>query len=623
MLQDGYKYPQNSIPLPFYLLITVFYLNLQFINFKSKCFPKVKFIVASHSLGSCDRKSCCVFINNFVRCVVGKSNHLKTFVYTHERQECKMKIKGQKMLMRIKNRVENRNEVKKRLLREGIESNPGPTIESFKVITINCNGLTSDQRLLQAIGRIKKRIKTCQSIIFLQETHNANLILLENIWKGNVNISNGTGGSRGVITLSTEGFEVLAFQSDEDGRYLFTTFKFNNNKMCHTANIYSPNNHNVARGFFANALEKWDEYCNNLVDPNSIASYVVAGDLNCVISGKDSQNRNRTKAERDLAEDITTYMDDRGLFDSVLRSPNGNNFTWNRVNIFSKIDYIYLDQELLGNIKGYYTVWDLVKSDHAAICIDLNILGVNQNRGRSYPKLSHLDLKNKEDCDNIRSAINDAIREFPKHWNPHQKLDYVKVVLRTITLEIRSMNKMPRSIIDLLRLELEEFNKLIFLDEDQTKKFNELRVNLYREEEKQAERLRIMAGVKWREEGERSTKYFLNAVKTREAMSTLDYLQTDNSQITDTNSILKFSKEFYKNLYSERKTNSELDYFQYCPKISDSASIDLDKDITIEDLKITLKTCKDSTPGLDGIPYCFYKVFANELLPLVLDAWKF
>ena len=132
-----------------------------------------------------------------------------------------------------------------------------------------------------------------------------------------------------------------------------------------------------------------------------------------------------------------------------------------------------------------------------------------------------------------------------------------------------------------------------------------------------------MAGVKWREEGERSTKYFLNAVKTREAMSTLDYLQTDNSQIMDTNSILKFSKEFYKNLYSERKTNSELDYFQYCPKISDSASIDLDKDITIEELKITLKTCKDSTPGLDGIPYCFYNVFANELLPLVLDAWKF
>ena len=47
------------------------------------------------------------------------------------------------------------------LIREGIESNPRPTIEFIKVITINCNRLMSDQRLLQAIGRLKKKIKTC------------------------------------------------------------------------------------------------------------------------------------------------------------------------------------------------------------------------------------------------------------------------------------------------------------------------------------------------------------------------------------------------------------------------------------------------------------------------------
>ena len=96
----------------------------------------------------------------------------------------------------------------------GIESNPGPEIETVKVITINCNGLTSDQRLLQAIGRLKKKIKTSTAVIFLQETHNTNIILLENIWRGNVNISSGTGGSKGVVTLSTDNLEVLSFESD-------------------------------------------------------------------------------------------------------------------------------------------------------------------------------------------------------------------------------------------------------------------------------------------------------------------------------------------------------------------------------------------------------------------------
>ena len=79
-----------------------------------------------------------------------------------------------------------------KLLKAGIEPNPGPTLNDIVIITINCNGLSNDGRLLQAIGRIKKRLKQRNAIIFLQETHNANILLLENIWTGTVNVSMGT-----------------------------------------------------------------------------------------------------------------------------------------------------------------------------------------------------------------------------------------------------------------------------------------------------------------------------------------------------------------------------------------------------------------------------------------------
>ena len=62
----------------------------------------------------------------------------------------------------------------------GIETNPGP-VNTLEIITINCNGLTSDIRLLQAIGRIKKKLKATPAIIFMQETHNANIVLLESV----------------------------------------------------------------------------------------------------------------------------------------------------------------------------------------------------------------------------------------------------------------------------------------------------------------------------------------------------------------------------------------------------------------------------------------------------------
>ena len=55
----------------------------------------------------------------------------------------------------------------------GIEPNPGPNdneieIDNVEIISINCNGLTSDVRLLQSIGRIKKRIKSSHAVILMQ-----------------------------------------------------------------------------------------------------------------------------------------------------------------------------------------------------------------------------------------------------------------------------------------------------------------------------------------------------------------------------------------------------------------------------------------------------------------------
>ena len=262
-------------------------------------------------------------------------------------------------------------------------------------------------------------------------------------------------------------------------------------------------------------------------------------------------------------------------------------------------------------------------SDHAAICVDIDLSNSEQKRGRSYPKLSNLDISAKEDCEALRKVINDAIKDFPMHWDPHKKLDFIKVVIRTKVLEIRARNKITETQLDKLRTELEKYSNLDILSDTQAEEFNNLRVNMYHEEERQAEKLRIMAGIKWREEGERSTKFFLNALKSREAMATLDFLQTESGAIYNQKDIIDYSKEFYKELYAAKETMSDNNFFNNCPKLSMQSFRSLESDITLEELKMTLKTCKDSTPGLDGIPYSYYKIFSAEILPLILDAWKY
>ena len=48
------------------------------------------------------------------------------------------------------------------------------------------------------------------------------------------------------------------------------------------------------------------------------------------------------------------------LIDSVVRSNQGNNFTWCRDKTFSKTDHIFVCENILKAIKKYDTIWDLV-----------------------------------------------------------------------------------------------------------------------------------------------------------------------------------------------------------------------------------------------------------------------
>ena len=133
----------------------------------------------------------------------------------------------------------------------------------------------------------------------------------------------------------------------------------------------------------------------------------------------------------------------------------------------------------------------------------------------------------------------------------------------------------------------------------------------------------MAAGIQWREEGERSTKFFLNMANVKRAQCTLDFLSTDYGKISKIHDILDYAKVFYENLYSKVNPKTIDKFYNNCPKLSATAKQNLSQCLTLEDIKTALKSCKDSSPGLDGIPYSFYKTFGDLLLPLLLDSWKY
>ena len=633
VLYKGRKYPQNSLPPFSYIFIVIFSHNYHFNFFDFKHvhlnFTRIIATISSVYLYlrcrvleiAAGNHSLLISVNN-LDFFVNDSE----IIYLHKRSSKTVKTLKNFKYFDAKGvitvvRIITCKEIKINLLRGGIESNPGPSL--FDIISVNCNGLTSDLRLLQTIGAIKKRAKNVPIIVLLQETHLANITLIENIWTGPVFVSPGTGGSRGVITLCSSDFKAITFKADTDGRTLFVRLDCGNNNQVVVANVYSPNDHVISKKFIQKTFESWDSFITESQGLNPGKNYhIFAGDLNCVLHQQDMQNRLWSLKERDLASTILEETSRRSLLDTVARSNKGNNYTWNRGNLFSKIDYIFCCNNLFDVINEYNTIWDYVRSDHAAIQAKVN-LNATTSHGRSYPKLNSTDISNTVDKEALRKEIAFNILNFPSHWNPHQRLDFIKVIIRTKVLEIRSTNKRKDSDLDKLQSELEALSEKSCLSNEEAEKFNSLRMEIYQLTERQAEKLRITAGIKWREEGERSTKYFLNAIKINRAISNMDSLVTEYGTLMNNVDLLNYTKKFYTDLYQEQTTSEIPNFYQHCPKLIPSANNELNKDLTLEELVLTLKSCKDSSPGLDGIPYSYYKAFKHLLLPLVLDSWKY
>ena len=68
---------------------------------------------------------------------------------------------------------------------------------------------------------------------------------------------------------------------------------------------------------------------------------------------------------------------------------------------------------------------------------------------------------------------------------------------------------------------------------------------------------------------------------------------------------------------------TEDDFLGNCPKLSQDAHHLMEADLTCAELLSALRSCTDSAPGPDGIPYSVYKRLWEIPGPIILSAWEF
>ena len=127
----------------------------------------------------------------------------------------------------------------------------------------------------------------------------------------------------------------------------------------------------------------------------------------------------------------------------------------------------------------------------------------------------------------------------------------------------------------------------------------------------------IRSKVKYIEEGERSTSYFIGIEKQRQSNNRIKALTKDNITYTDDNGILEIAKDFYFDLFTSKNPSQEgiNEYLRDIDihKLSDEKQKICDGVISLKECEIAVSKMKlNKSPGGDGLPWNSTKLFGNR-----------
>ena len=123
--------------------------------------------------------------------------------------------------------------------------------------------------------------------------------------------------------------------------------------------------------------------------------------------------------------------------------------------------------------------------------------------------------------------------------------------------------------------------------------------------------------MQWLKEGEKPSKYFCALERSNYLEKTMKRIQKPSGEvITNQKEILSSIKDFYQNLFMNKDNTlweanfNDMFFYNNVTSLSENQSQELEGPLKITELSYALKAMKNGkTPGIDGFPAEFFKVF--------------
>ena len=462
--------------------------------------------------------------------------------------------------------------------------------------------------------------RTNSDIMVWQETHSTPECekQWENEWGGKIIFSHGTSAAKGIIVLMSKDIysKVRNIHRDTEGRVI--VFDLHEEGYHITiACIYAPNEDSPE---FFKALGK--------ILRDRHEHKVIIGDYNLTLT-VDMDRLNTYSNNTKSKEEVENLCEEFTLND-VWRARNEQKkeFSWRKGGQYqkaSRIDFALVSAGL-DQLVEYIQYLSSIKTDHRAIymVIDLDPF----ERGNGYWKFNNSLLQNREFLGKMNIEL-DKIIANSEMMKPLERWEDIKKGIKRVTTKFsRKQGSEDKLVISQLSEIVNNLEERLPLTREEEDLLQQTKVDL---EERVLERTKgilFRSKVNWAEHGEKSTKYFFSLEKARyNAKTCYKLLDKENKEVTNPEQILKIQRQFYEELYSKDEDVEFTRSNTFDIKVPVEIKVEQDKQITMQNLEEAIKLMNNNkTPGEDGIPVDFYKVYwavlKQPFYDMVMEAYS-
>ena len=500
--------------------------------------------------------------------------------------------------------------------------------ENIKFGSFNSRGLNNKLKR-QTLFRKFKIDKL--DIIAIQESFVASDKVMNNIfseWRGVVHHSKSSGRSKGLITLFSSKFDANDISNTYlSDRIIISRIKIKS-EIIFVINIYAP-------CLDRDKVQFLDVLSNELAKiwgSNPEANIICLGDFN--VTADESDNISGNPHSHDIQLAFKEFRVSNHLIDSWrILNPEVKDFSWSRNSTARRLDYILISSEFSPYLKDS-NIASIGFSDHRLVTTTLEFSSFKFGKGLF--KLNTSLLRDVNYCNIINKEIKETLNEY-KDVSPHARWEAIKINCKEKSQQYGRYKSLHTSnTLSASFSRLKELERHFIMDPKNEEVSNEivkLKSQIELVEINQAKAAKLRAGIKYIEDGEQCTKYFLSLEKHRSKMNTIKSLRNEDGVLIKNehdivNAIGKnFEKRYNKSKSLPYNISNCFDAFTQdidIPTISNEEADLCDADLSEQEVTNALKSLNHrSAPGSDGLPVEWYIVFWQQIKRPLMECYEY